>query len=72
MTARQVFTNGNGRLGVEARDKVIRRNKARKDKEAAVVSSKKTNLRELILSANVILDKMKKLTSSTAKSCLYW
>ena len=40
LTAGQVFGNGNGRLGVEARDEVIRRNEARKDKEAAVASRK--------------------------------
>ncbi len=33
LTAGQVFGNGNGRLGVETRDKVIRRNEARKDKK---------------------------------------
>jgi hypothetical protein len=33
LTAGQVFGNGNCRLGVEACDKVIRRNKARKNKE---------------------------------------
>ncbi len=46
LTARQVFGNGNGRLGVEARDEVICRNEARKNKEAAVVLRKKTKLRE--------------------------
>ncbi len=58
----QVFGNGNGRLGVETRDEVIRRNEARKDKEAAVVLRKKTKLRGLISSAIVILDKMKNKT----------
>ena len=62
LTAGQVFGNGNGRLGVEARDEVICRNQARKDKEAAVVSRKKTKLRGLISSAKVILDKMKNKT----------
>ncbi len=59
LTAGQVFGHGNGRLGEEVRDKVIRRSKARKDKEAAVESRKKMKLRELILSAKVIKDKMK-------------
>ena len=62
LTAGQVFGNGNGRLGVEARDEVIRRNEARKDKEAAVVSRKKTKLRGLISSAKVIKEKMKSKT----------
>ena len=44
LTAGQVFGNGNGRLRVEARDKVIHRNEARKNKDAAVVSRKKTKL----------------------------
>jgi hypothetical protein len=59
LTAGQVFGHGNGRLGEEVHDKVIRRSKARKDKEAAVESRKKMKLGELILSANVIKDKMK-------------
>jgi hypothetical protein len=40
--------------GVEVRDKVVCRNKARKDKEAVVESRKKTKLGELISSAKVI------------------
>ena len=59
LTAGQVFGHGNGRLGEEVRDEVIRRNEARKDKEAAVESRKKMKLRELISSAKVIKDKMK-------------
>ena len=55
LTAGQVFGNGNGRLGVEARDEVICRNEARKEKEAAIVSRKKTKLRELISSAKAIM-----------------
>ena len=43
LTAGQVFGHGNGRLGEEVRDEVIRRNEARKDKEAAVESRKKMN-----------------------------
>jgi hypothetical protein len=41
---------------------VIRRNEARREKEAAVVSRKKTKLRELISSAIVVKDKMKSET----------
>ena len=62
LTAGQVFGNGNGQLGVEARDEVICRNEARKDKEAAVVSRKKMKLQGLILKAKVIKDKMKSKT----------
>ena len=71
LTAGQVGNGKNGRLGVEACDEVIRRNEARKDKEAAVVSRKNTILRELILSAKVILDKMKnKIIKLTGKDLL--
>ncbi len=59
LTAGQVFGHGNGRLGEEVPDKVIRRNEAGKDKEAAVELRKKMKLQELILSAKVIKDKMK-------------
>ena len=59
LTAEQVFGHGNGWLGEEVRDEVIRRKEDRKDKEAAVESRKKMKLRELILSAKVIKDKMK-------------
>jgi hypothetical protein len=65
LTAGQVFGHGNGRLGVEARDEVIRRNEARKAKEASVESRKKTKLRELISSAREVKDRMK---SNTYKS----
>jgi hypothetical protein len=44
LTAGQVFGHGNGRLGAEVRDEVIRRNEARREKEAAVVSRKKMKL----------------------------
>ena len=43
-------------------DEVVRKNEARREKEAATVSRKKTKLRELILSAKVIKDKMKSKT----------
>ncbi len=59
LTAGQVFGHGNGRLGEEVRDEVICRNKARKDKKAAVELRKKMKLRELISTAKVIKDKMK-------------
>jgi hypothetical protein len=39
----QIFGLGNGCLGKEVRDEVIRRNEARKEKEAAVVSRKKAS-----------------------------
>ncbi len=71
LTAGQVFGHGNGRLGVEARDEVIRRNEARKAMEAAVESRKKTKLRELISSVGEVKDRMKS-TSPTAKTCLCW
>jgi hypothetical protein len=61
-TAGQVFGNGDGRLSTEVRDEVIRRNEARRDKEAAAVLRKKTRLRELISSAIVVKDKMKSET----------
>jgi hypothetical protein len=44
LTAGQVFGHGNGWLGEEVCDEVICRNEARKDKEAAVESRKKTKL----------------------------
>jgi hypothetical protein len=44
------------------RDEVVRKNEARREKEAVSVSRKKTKLRELILSAKVIKDKMKSKT----------
>ncbi len=56
---RQENTHETEKIGEEVRDEVIRRNEARKDKEAAVESRKKMKLRELILSAKVIKDKMK-------------
>jgi hypothetical protein len=59
LTAGQVFGNGNGRLGVEVRDEVIRRNDARKEKEASVVSREKMKLWGLISRVKVIKDKMK-------------
>ena len=59
LTAGQVFGLGNGRLGKEVRDEVIRRNEARKEKEAGVVLRKKSKLRNLISRAKLIKDKMK-------------
>ena len=41
---------------------VVRKNEARREKEAATVPRKKTKLGELILSAKVIKDKMKSKT----------
>ena len=49
-------------LLLPVRDEVIRKNEARREKEATTVSRKKTKLRELILSAKVIKDKMKSKT----------
>ena len=43
-------------------DEVVRKNEARREKEAATVSRKKTKLRELTLTAKVIKDKMKSKT----------
>ncbi len=50
---------GNDHLGKEVREEVIRRNEARKEKEAGVVSRKKSKLRNLISHAKLIKDKMK-------------
>ena len=50
------------KLLLPVRDEVIRKNEARREKEAAVVSRKKTKLRGLISSAKVIKDKMKSKT----------
>jgi len=55
----EIFGQGDGRLGTEVRDEVIRRNETRKEKEAAVVSRKKTKLQELISSAKTIKAEMK-------------
>ena len=41
LTARQVFGNGNGRLGAEVRNEVICRNEARMEKETGALSRKK-------------------------------
>ena len=59
LRAGQVFGNGNGRLGAEVRDEVIRRNEARKKKEAGIVLRKKMKLQELISRVKVIKDEMK-------------
>ena len=53
-SAGQVFGNGDGCLGTEVRDEVIRRNESRREKEAAIVPRKKTKLRVLISSSKVI------------------
>ena len=47
------------KLLLPVRGEVVRKNEARREKEAAAISRKKTKLRELILSAKVIKDKMK-------------
>jgi hypothetical protein len=62
LSAGQVFGNGNGPLSTEVCNEVIHRNEARREKEAAVVSRKKTKLQELISSAIVVKDKMKSKT----------
>jgi len=59
LTSGQIFGQGDGRLGTEVRDEVIRRNETRKEKEAAVVSRKKTKLQELISRAKTIKAEMK-------------
>jgi hypothetical protein len=41
LTAGQVFGNGNGRLGAEVRDEVIRRNEARKKMKLASYQGRK-------------------------------
>ncbi len=46
-------------------DEVVRKNEARREKEAATVTRKKTKLRELILSAKVIKDKMMESSGMT-------
>ncbi len=43
-------------------NEVLRKNEARREKEAATVSRKKTKLRELIFCAKVMKDKMKSKT----------
>jgi len=50
------------KLLLPVRDEVVRKNEARREKEAATVPRKKTKLRELILSATVIKDKMESKT----------
>ena len=57
--AGHVFGNDNGRLGAKVCDEVICRNEASKDKEAAIVSKKKTKLLELIVHVKMIKDEMK-------------
>ncbi len=65
LTAGQVFGLGNGRLGKEVHDEVIRRNEARKEREAGIVSRKKSKLRNLISCAKLIEDKMRtRITNS--------
>ena len=44
LTSGQVFGHGNGCLGTEAQDEVLRRNEARWEKESAIVLRKKTKL----------------------------
>ncbi len=63
---------GNGCLGMEVRDEVICRNEGSKQKEAAVVSRKKIELRNLISPAKLIKDKMKDKNSklTTDNLCL--
>ena len=58
MTAGHVFGNGSC-LGTEVHDEVTCRNEARQEKEAAIISKKKTKLSELISRVKVIKDKMK-------------
>jgi hypothetical protein len=50
------------KLLLPVHDEVIRKNEARREKAAAIILRKKTKLRELILSAKVIKDKMKSKT----------
>ena len=50
------------KLLLPVRDEVVCKNEARREKEAATVSRKKTKLRGLISSAKVIKDKMKSKT----------
>ena len=52
-------------LLLPVRDEVVRKNEARREKEAVSVSRKKTKLRELILSAKVIKDKMMESSGMT-------
>ena len=46
-TTGALFGKGDGHLGPEVRDEVIRRNEARKNKETAKIRSNKTKLQEL-------------------------
>ncbi len=50
---------GNGHLGKELHDEVIRRNEARKKKKADIVLRKKSKLCDFISGAKLIKDKMK-------------
>jgi hypothetical protein len=50
------------KLLLPVHEEVVRKNEARREKEAATVPRKKMKLRELILSAKVIKDKMKSKT----------
>ena len=59
MSAGRVFGSGDGRIGTEVRDEVIRRDEARKDKESAVSLRKKTQFLELITLAKLIKAEMK-------------
>ena len=73
LTAGQVLGNGNSRLGAEVCDEVFCRNEARKEKEAIVVSKKKTKLSELISRVKVIKDEMKdKFSSSLLTNRVCW
>ena len=61
-TAGQVFGNGNGHLITKVRDEVIRRNEARRKKEAAIVLRKKTKLQGLNFECKSDFNKMKNKT----------
>jgi hypothetical protein len=55
----EIFGVGNGCLGKEVCDEVIRRNDARKEKEAAFIWREKNKLCDLVSRSKVIKDSMK-------------
>ena len=60
LTSGVAFGVGNGELGTQVRDEVIRRNKIRKEKEVAAVAKKGQKLRALCDAVRTIQRDMKK------------
>ena len=76
MTAGMVFGEGNGHLGKEVRDEVVRRNQRRKEKAANVAASKKAALRNLQREVEDIRASMKqpnfKFTLKNLRPLIKW